>query len=131
MLRIEKIIIHKIYYLKFQFKPVTIENDEDYSGPSSKSVINVSVATYHGLILKEDQFTFFISFKNPDNFDEAELRLSTCELLNRLGMISHKKSLITVFGHKHFRQKFHHNFDIFHEKISTAFVFGLNLEPNC
>ena len=24
-----------------------------------------------------------------------------------LGMISHKKSLITIFGHKHFRQKFH------------------------
>ena len=67
---------------------MTIENDEDYSGPSSKSVINVSVATYHGLILKEDQFTFYISFNNPDNFDEAELRLSTCELLNRLEQFS-------------------------------------------
>ena len=33
-----------------------------------------------------------------------------------LGMISQKKSLITIFGHKHFRQKF----DIFHEKNSTA-----------
>ena len=36
-----------------------------------------------------------------------------------LGMISHKMSLITIFGHKHFRQKF----DIFHEKISTASDF--------
>ena len=34
-----------------------------------------------------------------------------------LGMISHKMSLITIFGHKHFRQKFHQKFDIFQEKI--------------
>ena len=27
-----------------------------------------------------------------------------------LGMISHKMSLITIFGYKHFRQKFHQNF---------------------
>ena len=33
-------------------------------------------------------------------------------------------SLITIFGHKHFRQKFHQKFDIFHEKISTASDFG-------
>ena len=31
-------------------------------------------------------------------------------------MVSHKMSLITIFGHKHFRQKFHQKFDIFHEK---------------
>ena len=37
-----------------------------------------------------------------------------------LGMISHKMSLITIFGHKHFRQKFHQKFDIFHEKIPTS-----------
>ena len=67
-----------------QFKPITIENDEEYPRPSSKSLVNVSVATYHGLILRSDQFTFYISFTNLDNFDEAELRLSTCELLNRL-----------------------------------------------
>ena len=30
-----------------------------------------------------------------------------------LGMISHKKSLITIFGHKQFRPKFQHKFDIF------------------
>ena len=30
-----------------------------------------------------------------------------------LGMISHKKSLITIFGHKHFRPKFQQKFDIF------------------
>ena len=39
----------------------------------------------------------------------------------QLGMISHKMSLLTIFGHKHFRQKFHQNFYIFHEKFSTAF----------
>ena len=30
-----------------------------------------------------------------------------------LGMISHKKSLITIFGHNHFRPKFQQKFDIF------------------
>ena len=49
------------------------------------------------------------------------------ESVNRmdLGMISHKKSLITIFGHKHFRQKFHQKFVIFHVK----FVYEIaNLE---
>ena len=32
---------------------------------------------------------------------------------DELGMISHKKSLITIFGHKHFRPKFQQKFDIF------------------
>ena len=41
-----------------------------------------------------------------------------------LGMISHKKSLITIFGHSHFRQKYHQKFDIFYEKISKASDFG-------
>ena len=41
-----------------------------------------------------------------------------------LGMISHKKSLITIFGHKHFRHKFHQKIDIFHVKISTASNLG-------
>ena len=29
-----------------------------------------------------------------------------------LGMISSKMSVITIFGHKHFKQKFHYKFDI-------------------
>ena len=33
--------------------------------------------------------------------------------LQLLGMVSHKKSLKTNFGHKHFRQKFHQKSDIF------------------
>ena len=37
-------------------------------------------------------------------------------------MISHKMSLITIFGHKHFWQKFHQKFDIFHEKVLTALI---------
>ena len=45
------------------------------------------------------------------------------EELSPLGMISHKKSLITIFGHKHFRPKFQQKFDIFHEKVSMAFGF--------
>ena len=43
-----------------------------------------------------------------------------------LGMISHKKSLIKIFGHeiKNFIKKF----DIFHEEISTAFGFWFIFE---
>ena len=44
-----------------------------------------------------------------------------------VGMILHKKSLKTIFGHKYFRHKFHQNIDIFHVKISTASNFGSNL----
>ena len=66
-----------------------------------------------------------------EHFDDPTEVENDKVIVRMLGMISHKKSLITIFGHKHFRQKFHHNFDIFHEKISTAFVFGLNLDPNC
>ena len=40
-----------------------------------------------------------------------------------LGMISHKKSLITIFGLKHKIKNFIKKFDIFHEKISMAFEF--------
>ena len=46
--------------------------------------------------------------------------------LNDLGMISHKKSLITIFGHKH-KIKI---FDIFHEKMSSASDFGSYLVSN-
>ena len=45
-------------------------------------------------------------------------------------MVSHKMSLITIFGHKHFRQNFHQKFDIFYEKISTASDFGSYLASN-
>ena len=48
-----------------------------------------------------------------------------------LGMISHKKSLITIFGHNHEIVIFIKKFDIFHLKISTAVDFGLYLERNC
>ena len=41
----------------------------------------------------------------------------------KLGMTSHKKSLITIFGHNHEIKKFIKKFDIFHEKISMTFGF--------
>ena len=43
-------------------------------------------------------------------------------LYYQLGTISHKMTLITIFGHTHFRQKFHQNF--FTRKFSTAYDFG-------
>ena len=42
-------------------------------------------------------------------------------LLRALGMISHKKSLITICGHKHKIKNFIKNFDIFHEKNFNSF----------
>ena len=58
---------------------------------------------------------------NPD----INVNNNTRELLNTnnsmekdkvLGMFSYKKSLTTIFSHKHFWQKFHQKFGIFHEK---------------
>ena len=45
-----------------------------------------------------------------------------------IGMISHKKSQITIFGHKHEIKNFIKKFDIFHEKISMAFGFWFIFE---
>ena len=50
----------------------------------------------------------------PNAYDRTALRLE-------VGKISHKKSLITIFGHKHEIKNFIKKFDIFHKKISTAF----------
>ena len=44
-----------------------------------------------------------------------------------LGKISHKKSQITIFGHKHKIKNFIKKV-IFHKKVSTAFYFGWYLE---
>ena len=48
------------------------------------------------------------------SMDSMESIISGIEAL--VGKISHKideNSLITIFGHKHFRQKFHQKFNIF------------------
>lgn len=63
---------------------MAIVTDEESPSPSSRSLLSVSLATYHGLVLKKDYLTFYINFNNPQNLDEAELRTSTCELLTRL-----------------------------------------------
>ena len=39
-----------------------------------------------------------------------------------LGMISHKMSRRTIFGHNHNRQKFHQKYEIFHKKNSTPSI---------
>lgn len=67
-----------------QFTPIAIIPDEDNVNLSSKTVIDVSVATYHGVILKKDYLTFSIHYNNPSNLDEAELRTTTCDLLSKL-----------------------------------------------
>ena len=45
-----------------------------------------------------------------------------------LGMISHKKSPMTIFGHKHKIKNFIKKFNIFHEKVSMAFGFWFIFE---
>ena len=45
-----------------------------------------------------------------------------------LGMISHKKSLITIFGHNHEYKNFIKKFNNFHGKMSTAFGFWFIFE---
>ena len=40
------------------------------------------------------------------------------ELAGQLGMISYKKSLITIFGHQYKIKNFIKKFDIFHKKFS-------------
>ena len=60
--------------------------------------------------------------------ENEKLRQEIAELEIKLGMISHKKSQITIFGHKHKIKNFIKKFDIFHEKITTATDFGLYLE---
>ena len=62
---------------------MAIITDEEYPPPSSRSIIDVSIATYHGVILKRDSLAFYIDFKNL-NPNEAELRTSSCELLSKL-----------------------------------------------
>ena len=48
----------------------------------------------------------------------------------KLGMISHKKSLITIFGHKHKIKNFILKFDIFHEKKKKKKIqLHLNFSP--
>lgn len=64
-----------------QLTPMAIISDEDYPPPSSRSFIDISVATYHGVILKKDSLVFYIDYKTPG---EAELRTSSCELLTKL-----------------------------------------------
>ena len=43
----------------------------------------------------------------------GEVAVEQDSLPKLLGMLSHKKSLITIFGHKHFRPKFQQKIDIF------------------
>ena len=60
------------------------------------------------------------------HFNEWSKRRHTLHRMILVGMVSHKMSQITIFGHKHFRQKF----DILYKKISTASDFGSYLVLN-
>ena len=57
------------------------------------------------------------SYKHNYNTTHTNLEISVS------GMVSHKMSLITIFGHKHKIKNFIKKFDIFHENISIAVGF--------
>ena len=60
-----------------------------------------------------------------------KLKKASFEIEHLLGMISHKKSIITIFGHKHEIKNFIKKFDIFHERISNFIKkFDIFLEKN-
>merc|ERR1711860_6627 len=63
---------------------VTITDDQESPSPSSQSLINVTVATYHGLILRKDRLRFYITYNNSNDLQEVELKISSCELLEKL-----------------------------------------------
>ena len=70
----------------------------------------------------QEKKTFTISAPSPDIIPKKP-KVKFIDMINKvyskhvepteLGMISHKKSLITIFGHKHFRPKFQQKFYIF------------------
>ena len=66
-----------------QFIPLKVIPDEE-SPNSSRIEISVTVATYHGVILRKDTVDFFISYNNPNDVQEAALKISSCELLEKL-----------------------------------------------
>ena len=57
----------------------------------------------------------FVFRMMEQHFDVA--KLLDPEDVHTLGMISHKMSLITIFGHKHEIKNFIKKFDTFHEKF--------------
>ena len=78
---------------------------------------------YHKM--KDDNFPISMKYKK-----EIKAPLNNHFAL-RLGMISHKKSLITIFGHKHKIKNFIQKFNIFHKKnfnnLRFWFVFEIKL----
>ena len=55
----------------------------------------------------------------PPQVEEAELQ----EMVKHtLGMVSHKMSLITIFGHKHFREKFIKNLIFFKKRFQQPLI---------
>ena len=75
---------------------------------------------------------FKLNKKNTNwNFGDGMLKHLKFHCKKRpklIGKISHKKSLITIFGLRHKVFKNHQKIYIFHEKISTAFVFWFIFE---
>ena len=49
----------------------------------------------------------------------------------QLGMVSNKMTEVTIFGHKSFKQKFHHKIRYFHEIFLTFFNIDSYWEINC
>ena len=91
------------------------------SGQANLGLFTLKVLLDHSISMPlleyevgRDRFNF------TSNFDGVIYNENCLGLI--LGMFSHEMSLITIFVHKHFRQKCHHKFDIFQEKSQQPLI---------
>ena len=82
------------------------------------------------LLYKEIEFLYSVHLEGDLGLGLVKNNRMLMLRVQPLGMISHKMSLLTIFDHKHFMQKFHQKFGIFHEKFSTVSDFGSYLVSN-
>ena len=89
---------------------VTIDNSIKNSTP---------ISTNHDSPIIVHQIDKQISGRDSQYLDKPSRVSFDLTKEDKLGIISHEMSIITIFGHEHFKQKSFTKFDIFHEKIST------------
>ena len=124
-----------VWKTKLFFKIVAFKSGKIYKAVSSQIPDLPSTPALEKLNSHQEgnrEFQLWISTYNGHHKSKITPRQNTYidssgksvpKEFKQLGIVSHKMSLITIFGHKHFRQNFHQKFDIFHEKISTASDF--------
>ena len=97
--------------------------DTDLSGIcSSAQVLLAWTACPDIEILMEEKIPFVL---DPNEETLRCLDQLLAEVWDGLGMVSHKMSLIAIFGQNHFRQKFHQKFYVFMKKFQQPLILVL------